>query len=150
MSSDSIYKNKTALTLIVAVFLVSLDRLFKVMAFNGYFSEPIPLIGNFAKLTYEINPNIAFSIPVGGVVLNILIFIILFSLIAHAKFLFKSNGADMGLLISATILGASSNLYDRMQYGFVIDYIGVDYFTVFNLADVIIFFSIATVLYKYK
>lgn len=36
------------------------------------------------------------------------------------------------------LTGAMSNLYDRLLYGFVIDYIDLKYFTVFNIADVMI------------
>jgi lipoprotein signal peptidase len=39
---------------------------------------------------------------------------------------------------AAIILGATSNLADRFQYGYVIDYFDLKYFTVFNLADVLI------------
>ncbi|MBU1778489.1 signal peptidase II, partial [Patescibacteria group bacterium] len=36
------------------------------------------------------------------------------------------------------IFGAISNLTDRLEYGYVIDYFSLKYFTIFNLADVMI------------
>ena len=39
------------------------------------------------------------------------------------------------------IFGAVSNLYDRLKYGFVIDYFDLKYFTIFNIADAMIFFG---------
>jgi signal peptidase II len=39
-------------------------------------------------------------------------------------------------------LGAFSNLYDRLHYGYVIDYFDLKYFTVFNLSDVMIIIGI--------
>ncbi len=36
------------------------------------------------------------------------------------------------------ITGAISNIIDRLSYGYVIDYLSLRYFTVFNLADVMI------------
>lgn len=132
----------------MAVFLVALDRFFKSLAINNFSEEPISIINDLFSLTYAVNPNIAFSIPVSGTLLNILIIVILFSLVAHAKRLFKNNQTDTSLIISAIILGASSNLFDRLKYGFVIDYISVDYFSIFNLADVIIFFGVALILFR--
>jgi signal peptidase II len=44
---------------------------------------------------------------------------------------------NSGLLLFI-IFGAISNLVDRLKFGYVIDYIDIKYFTVFNLADIMI------------
>ena len=46
-----------------------------------------------------------------------------------------------------TILGASSNFYDRLKYGFVVDYLDLKYFTVFNVADAMISLSVLFMAY---
>ena len=42
-------------------------------------------------------------------------------------------GAIIGLLL--ILLGALSNFFDRLAYGYVIDYFYLKNFTIFNLAD---------------
>jgi len=41
-------------------------------------------------------------------------------------------------LLTFIIFGAISNVLDRLRYGFVIDYLDLKYFTVFNIADIMI------------
>lgn len=53
----------------------------------------------------------------------------------------KNSLSVMGLAI--IILGAFSNLLDRIFFGAVVDYIDLKYYTVFNLADVMIVLGIA-------
>ena len=43
--------------------------------------------------------------------------------------------SGIGMLIAA---GAASNFFDRIRYGAVIDYIDVRWFTVLNIADIMI------------
>ena len=45
------------------------------------------------------------------------------------------------------IIGAISNLMDRIQYGGVIDFISVPYFTVLNLSDIYISIGVVWVLW---
>jgi signal peptidase II len=42
------------------------------------------------------------------------------------------------IILTFIIFGAISNILDRLIYGYVIDYLELKYFTVFNLADVMI------------
>jgi signal peptidase II len=42
------------------------------------------------------------------------------------------------LILTFVLFGAISNIVDRLQYGFVIDYLEIKNFTIFNLADVMI------------
>ena len=43
---------------------------------------------------------------------------------------------EIGLLFM--IAGAVSNVYDRLQHGFVIDYLNFYFLPVFNIADVMV------------
>ncbi len=81
------------------------------------------------------NTNIAFSLPLPQVVTIILVIIILILLcIVWWKSLLKKNSWQL-LATSLIILGALSNLIDRLVFGYVIDYINVFFWPVFNLAD---------------
>ncbi len=49
--------------------------------------------------------------------------------------------------MSLIVLGAGSNLLDRIKYSYVIDYIDLKYFTVFNIADTMISLGVALLLF---
>ncbi|MCX6799923.1 MAG: signal peptidase II [Candidatus Falkowbacteria bacterium] len=146
MSLQANTHHKTVAYIFVAVFLVGTDRFLKVAAINNLFLEPKKIIGNFVQLVFEKNPHIAFSLPLGGVFLNLAIILMLVGLMVHANYLFKTKQKEIGAMISIIILGASSNLFDRLKYGFVIDYVDVRYFTVFNLADFTILLGVLLIL----
>jgi signal peptidase II len=119
------------------IFFIGLDRFLKVLAYNNQLAE-FNLLGDILKFSYKNNYYIAFSLPLAGWPLTLLIFLIIIILITlylnSAKKFLIGNAAALLLII----LGASSNLFDRLKYGFVIDYFDLKYFTVFNLADMMI------------
>ncbi len=101
------------------------DRLLKILAIK--------------KAVFFANPRLAFSLP-----LNYPRLIILLSsaIILIGLFLFfeslkkKQKMISVGLLL--IILGAISNLADRIAYGFIIDYLHLWPISYFNLADLMI------------
>lgn len=128
---------------VFAGILVIIDRLLKSMAINGCFDQPVNLIGDFFKLSFASNANIAFSLPLSGRPAIIIISLILSALIVYSAVLFKGREYNQAFLLLAVIIGAAGNLFDRIKYGFVVDYFDLKYFTVFNLADVTIILAIA-------
>ncbi|MBI4812323.1 signal peptidase II [Candidatus Falkowbacteria bacterium] len=128
---------KTTTLILVIVFFVVLDRFLKFLAVINYF--------NFTK-----NYNIAFSLPLGGAVLNFFIVSIIFGLIYYLLRLIKNGRYEAAVFLLAIILGAASNLLDRFKYGYVIDYLDLKYFTVFNLADVMIVAGVAGLLWSLR
>lgn len=125
-----------AAVLLVAIFFIA-DRYLKILAFQNYYKSSQKLIGEWLSFTFTPNYYIAFSLPLSGIFLNILLIIIIVGLII---WLFKtvrqseSRFLSLGLLI--ILLGALSNFMDRLTYNYVIDYLYLKHFTVFNLADV--------------
>ena len=132
------YNKNMAFWILLAMFFVILDRFFKFLAISGYFSKPISLVGDFLKLNFISNYNIAFSLPLGGFFLNFLIILIIIALLYELLFLAKREEWIKVALLTFLIFGAISNMLDRLRYGFVIDYLDLKYFTVFNIADVMI------------
>ena len=115
------------------------------------------LLDRFIKLFCRAMPDflffknhyIAFGLPFPENILIILITVILFLLFI---FLVKSyQKRDIFLILSLTfiILGAVSNLIDRLFYVYVIDYINIPFFTVFNLADTMIVMGIIMLIYEF-
>jgi signal peptidase II len=87
-------------------------------------------------------------LPLEGLVLNYFIASIIFGLIIYLIKLFKAKRYKVLIALTFIILGAISNLFDRFRFGFVIDYFDLKYFTVFNLADMMITLSIFILLFK--
>jgi signal peptidase II len=131
------FNKKTAL-IYLAVFFIILDRFLKTLAVSKFFDQPINLIGDYLKFDFIGNYNIAFSLPVAGYLLNSLILLIILSLIYYFLTLLKKEKYNEAINLTWVVLGALSNLLDRMQYGYVVDYLDLKYFTVFNIADILI------------
>ena len=126
--------------ILVAIFFVVIDRFLKSLALLK--QEKINLIGEIFTFNFSENYNIAFSLPLGGSILIILIILIIFVLLYFFIDLVKKNQHHLAGLLFILILGAISNLVDRFKYGYVVDYLDLKYFTVFNIADALIVCSI--------
>lgn len=115
-----------------------IDRYLKYLAINYWPSTPKKLLGNLLTFNFTPNYNIAFSLPLSGVWLNALISIIILVIFAYI-ILNKKNLSKLEIIsLSAIIIGALSNLLDRFNYGYVIDYLDLKWFTIFNLGDILI------------
>lgn len=133
-------KDKTwmIITYTIIILFVLLDRLLKFLAAKDYFFGQPEIIGDVFKLSFAKNYNIAFSIPVGGIVLNIIIGFIILWLVYYFLFLIIKDNYRQSILSLLVLSGAISNYYDRLKFGYVIDYLDLKYFTVFNIADAMI------------
>lgn len=130
---------KNIALLVAAMFFVG-DRVLKAVALKGIGMEPVDLIGSWLSFDFIPNYYIAFSLPISGKPLLILTGIIIFFILFYVFYLFLAKKLKWELFFPLTVLlfGAISNFIDRVQYGYVIDYLSCRYFTVFNLADVLI------------
>ena len=131
---------KTTALLAAVVFLVAVDRLLKAWVIS--LKPEINLMGDWFRLVLAKNQGIAFSLPLFGQWLNIIIILIIIALIYFFVLNIKKAAYFMSVLYLAIILGASSNLYDRLKYGHVIDYFSLKYYSVFNVADIMIIIGI--------
>ena len=132
------YKKRMAVYLIIAVFFIILDRFLKVLALNYYSERGINLLSDFFVFSLAKNYNIAFSLPLSGAWLNVLIILIIISLTYFWLILLKKRQYSQAICLTFILLGAISNLLDRLYYGYVIDFLDLKYFTVFNVADIMI------------
>ena len=101
-------------------------------------------------LTYTKNTGIAFGINFPKDFLIIFYFIIALIILALIIWLIKllTGGKYLAAsLIWLVILGAGSNIIDRIKFGFVIDYINLHIWPVFNLADMMIAGGILIIIY---
>jgi len=123
------------------ILLFILDRFTKIYVLKN----PSPEFwGGFFKL--HINEDIAFSLPMTYLILYPIIILILVVLL----YFWKKDFRKKSILIwpwGLVIIGAISNFLDRIQYGGVIDFINVPYFTVFNLSDTYISIGVIWILW---
>jgi signal peptidase II len=131
-------KKKTVILIISAVFFVALDHFLKAAAVGGFFDQPVGILGDWFSLSFSTNKYIAFSLPLSGVILEIFIVaLIAFLLFCFFAFL-KKRQYDIVVPLTFIILGAISNMLDRLKFGYVVDYFNLKWFTIFNIADIMI------------
>lgn len=87
---------------------------------------------------YATNTGIAFGIKINQILISVIIILILVWLFKLLLDSYRDKNLLNILSLSLIIIGALSNLIDRFKYGFVIDYIDVRWFSIFNIADSII------------
>lgn len=140
-----------AILSIVAIFFIS-DRFLKALAISREFAENVPIFGSWLQFNFVKNYYIAFSLPLSGWFLNIIIIVLIISLLIFLIYstISKKNYKLLFLPILLIIFGSISNLIDRLIFGYVVDYIDCLYFTIFNMADVMITGGIIIILYHLK
>jgi len=97
--------------------------------------ESIPLIKNILHISIVFNTGAAFGMLQKKTTLLIYIglaFIFIFLLLASSE---KRKTRVFFIACGLIVGGALSNLYDRIFFGFVVDYIDIRIWPVFNIAD---------------
>lgn len=147
ITNNHLLQKKVALGFFMAIFFITLDRLLKIISLKQF---NFVLISDFLKFNFVKNYFIAFSIPLSGNILNYLILLIIVILIYYLL-INRNNSPAITVAFLFITLGAASNLFDRFVYGYVIDYLSLKWFTVFNIADIMIVCSIFFLLiFEYK
>ena len=123
--------------IIVASVILS-DQITKFLALKFLqLNTPVPLIKNFLNLTLVHNRGAAF-----GFFQNQLFLFVLVSLFAIGLILYnlknKTNPFILKISLSLIFGGAVGNLIDRLRFGFVIDFLDLRIWPVFNIADSVI------------
>jgi len=126
-------KNIAWLIMLAIFFLI--DRYLKLLAIS---STAKPIINNLLNFNFVPNYQIAFSLPISGPWLSVIIGLVITAIFAYVIINYKQLKTIELIGFSGILLGAISNLIDRLKYGFVIDYFDLKWFTIFNLADVLI------------
>lgn len=109
--------------------------------------EPIEIIPNIFSFTYAENVGVAFSLPLIGTPQK-LVTVGLIAVLIVLYFRFKAyEKVLLNIGLSLMIGGAIANAYDRFFRGFVIDFIKVGNFPVFNLADSAVTIGVVLILW---
>ena len=124
----------------VAGVVFALDRWTKRWASSSLpFNQPVPVLGEFLRLTYTRNSGVAFGLG-QGTGFPYYIFSILAAVVILAMFL-RGQVPELRRQLALALIfgGALGNLWDRVRSGEVVDFIEVGvrhwYWPVFNVAD---------------
>ena len=132
--------------LALSVFL--LDFFIKGYLKDNLAFHSIPLIKNFLHITVVFNTGAAFGILQGYTTLlmyiGIIFILTLFIMIGKDKKRGTLDNVSFGLILG----GALSNLYDRIVFGFVVDYIDIRIWPVFNISDMCISIGVIILIIK--
>lgn len=115
-----------------------LDLTSKAYVIGEHF-KPIILIRNFLYFSLQTNKGIAFGILLGyAFQLIASVFILGFLIYFGFKYISeeKRNAFLNQFLLGIIVGGAIGNLVNRIQFGYVIDFIVLKPFPVFNIADI--------------
>ncbi|MDP8211826.1 MAG: signal peptidase II [Candidatus Zapsychrus exili] len=130
----------TLLSILTTVIVVLVDRLTKIFFIDLLsYGESLPVIRNFFHVTLVYNTGIAFGLLKDNGVVFLIVPIIAVALLAYNIFYYKQNNEVLSrsyiFAFSLILGGAMGNLIDRINYGYVIDFIDFRIWPVFNIAD---------------
>jgi signal peptidase II len=133
-------KNKLLpLTLTGGVILA--DQLTKLVAQRLLpYGRPVPVFGQFLRLTYVTNPGIAFSIGrhlqgAGRTVVAIVLPVVVLALILYYYFFVREVTRGQRWLLAAVLGGGLGNYVDRIfRADGVVDFIDFKFYGIFGLA----------------
>ena len=120
---------------VVVFFICLFDQLTKYFALKKLLYKSIPVIKGIFHLNLTFNTGAAFGIFKGHNVFFIVFSLIIISFLALNFGAFKNRNLLSRCSVGFIIGGALGNLFDRIRYGFVIDFIDLRVWPVFNLAD---------------
>jgi len=123
------------MVLAISASVIFLDQISKLLAIRFlHLNTPVPLLNNLLYLTLVHNRGAAF-----GILKNQLLLFIAISLFAIAFIVVnlknKSNPLIFKIALSLILGGAAGNLIDRLRFGYVVDFLDLRFWPVFNLAD---------------
>jgi len=130
---------------LIIVFLgLLLDRLAKVWALSSLKdNNGIILIKDFFGLEYLENRGAAFGILQNKLILLALVTLLVISGMIYYIIKYKPKSKFLRISLAMIISGALGNLYDRIFYKYVVDFIllhykNIYYFPTFNIADMLV------------
>ena len=120
------------LPLLIAGLVVIIDQITKAIAVTKLASGPVPAIGDIVSLSLVRNTGAAFGLFRHQTTAFIFISLIA---IAFTIFYLVKRKVNFYLPFALILGGAVGNLVDRLRFGYVVDFIDLHFWPVFNVAD---------------
>ncbi len=128
--------------------IIALDQYLKIRVMDSMtLGESIPIVDNFFHFTYVLNPGAAFGILPNQRVFFLCTGAVLLLATAYFYPRIKKNDRLLKFGVINLVSGSTSNLIDRFQTGYVVDFLDFRIWPIFNIADVAIVFGMCVVIY---
>lgn len=124
---------------LVALLVFSVDCLIKFMVSSRLApAGSLPVIKGVFNLTYIQNNGVAFGLFPDQRLLLVLIGIAVCAVVVYFYSKAKREEVLFKIYLALILGGSLGNLYDRIVFGYVVDYLDFRVFPVFNFADIAI------------
>lgn len=120
----------------LAFLVVAVDQVTKALVVHSLsHGRVISLFGGLVRLDYTVNSGAAFGILRARGLLFILVAVVVsvFIIVSYRRVVTSPLAVRLGL--GLILGGAVGNLIDRIRLGYVVDFIDLGWWPVFNLAD---------------
>lgn len=133
-------ERRWAVPFLVALALVAADQATKTWIVQTLGPETmsrfIPIIGDTVRFAYSHNTGVAFSMFQGHPeILTIIALVIVAGAIYFYATQLPNHRSLIQVILGLILGGAFGNLIDRVRLGYVVDFIQVGWFPIFNVAD---------------
>jgi signal peptidase II len=133
-----------------ALLVFALDQFFKHLVHQFmHFGQSVPLLGDFVKLTYVRNTGAAFSLFVGFSPYLSIIGVLVVILVIYYHYRVPANNYLLQTGLACLLGGSIGNLADRLIRSYVIDYLDITIWPVFNFADIMINVGVLLIMLNY-
>ncbi len=127
-------QNNFKLVFSIALFIVIIDQLSKFLVRSKFLlNESKQLIPKVLELTRVENTGIAFGLLKDLEIVMIIISVLIIGAIIY--YLKEVKNRNLCIFLSLILGGAFGNLIDRVFYGTITDFIKINIWPVFNIAD---------------
>jgi len=124
--------------------VIILDQVSKyIIRANLGINDSIKILGNLIRITYVKNTGISFGLFKGHNILFLLLSILVFILLLFIFIRDKKYAIQLSLIMG----GIVGNVIDRIILGYVVDFIDIAVWPVFNIADTAISVGIVWLLF---
>ena len=140
---------KKSFTVHIGILIIILDQITKYIAKSNLdLNQSIPIIKDFFHITLTTNTGMGFGLlkENNSLISFITIIILGFMLFYYDKF--PKTGKEHASIV-LIVSGALSNLFDRIFFGHIIDFIDFRIWPIFNIADACITLGILYLVFYY-
>lgn len=126
--------------------IVVLDQVTKAIVTSNLAHSSVTLLGGAVLLELTRNTGAAFStFPGGGLAFTIIALLVSVGIVLFYRRATERSGL-LAVALGLVLGGAVGNLFDRVRLGYVVDFIDLRWWPVFNLADSAIVIGVGLIL----
>ena len=135
----------------IAALVVVVDQLTKKLVTSslalGEWWSPIPNLWRLFRITYTTNSGAAFGMfPKQGIFFVVIAIVVVAAIVLYYRQL-PTGGWLIRVSLGLQLGGAIGNLIDRLRFGYVIDWLDIGFWPIFNVADACITTGVILIAY---